>query len=125
MTDDRRPDTTELRFLEARNVRYPSGTLADLTVRTCDDEKLGEIAGVLLDPTSRRVRYFVVETTTLLRRRRYLLPADTSLTVLDEDKLLRVDARAADLDREQFDAASVRRFSDEDAITAMFSSSAA
>ena len=83
---------------------------------TADDEQLGLLDGLLVDPASRRVRFFVVERTSALRRRRYLLTADT-LATLDE-RLLRVEAHAEDLER--FDARTVQPFSDEDVITAMF-----
>ncbi len=83
---------------------------------TADDEQLGLLDGLLVDPASRRVRFFVVERRSALRRRRYLLTADT-LATLDE-RLLRVEAHAEDLER--FDARTVQPFSDEDVITAMF-----
>ena len=83
---------------------------------TADDEQLGLLDGLLVDPASRRVRFFVVERKSALRRRRYLLAADT-LATLDE-RLLRVEAHAEDLER--FDARTVQPFSDEDVITAMF-----
>jgi hypothetical protein len=88
---------------------------------TADDEQLGSFDGLLVDPASRRVRYFVVERASALRRRRYLVPADT-LATLDE-RTLRVQAHADDLER--FDARTVPAFSDEDLITAMFAPSAA
>jgi hypothetical protein len=87
---------------------------------TADDEQLGSFDGVLIDPASRRVRYFVVERTSPLRRRRYLVPADT-LATLDE-RTLRVQAHADDLER--FDARTVPAFSDEDLVTAIFAPSA-
>ena len=88
---------------------------------TADDEQLGLLDGLLVDPASRRVRFFVVERQSALRRRRYLLAADT-LATLDEQPL-RVEAHAEDLER--FDARTVQPFSDEDVITAMFAPSAA
>ena len=45
------------------------------TVCSQDDQKLGSISGVLVEPTSRRVRYFVVKRGGLLPRR-YMLAAD-------------------------------------------------
>jgi hypothetical protein len=114
----------DLRYMAASDVEHPSGTLAGLTICTQDDEKLGAIGGVLLEPASRRVRYFVVEEPAALRsRRRYLLAADTPAVLDTSDCKLRVDASAGDLER--FDSRSVRTASDEDLVTAMFATPAA
>ncbi|MCA1651757.1 MAG: PRC-barrel domain-containing protein, partial [Acidobacteria bacterium] len=95
-----------------------------MTICTHDNEKLGAIGGVLLEPASRRVRYFVVEEPRALRsRRRYLLAADTPAVLDATDCKLRVDASAGDLKR--FDSRSVRTASDEDLVTAMFATPAA
>jgi uncharacterized protein YrrD len=111
----------ELRYLDATHVEHPSGTLQGVLMCTADDEQLGSVQGVLVDPASRRLRYFVVERASALRRRRYLLAADT-LATLDE-KTLRVDAHASDLER--FDPRTVPAFSDDDTIAAMFAPPAA
>lgn len=107
-----------LRYMAAADVAHPTGTLAGLTICTQDDEKLGAIGGVLLEPASRRVRYFVVEDPAMLSRRRYLLAADTPAVLDTTDSKLRVDANAGDLER--FDSRSFRTVSDEDLVTAMF-----
>ena len=107
-----------LRYMAATDVAHPTGTLAGLTICTQDDEKLGAIGGVLLEPESRRVRYFVVEDRAMLSRRRYLLAADTPAVLDTTDSKLRVDANAGDLER--FDSRSFRAVSDEDLVTAMF-----
>lgn len=112
--------TDELRYLDAENVRYPQGTLAGLDVCTSDDEKLGVIGGVLIDPAHRRLRYYVVESTGWFRVRRYLLSADAPAIVQPDERVLRVDAPAADLDSREFDPATARRFSDEDLLASMF-----
>lgn len=105
--------------MAAADVAHPTGTLAGLTICTQDNEKLGAIGGVLLEPASRRVRYFVVEEpAALLSRRRYLLAADTPAVLDATDSKLRVDANAGDLER--FDSRSFRTASDEDLVTAMF-----
>jgi uncharacterized protein YrrD len=69
-----------------------------LTLCTQNDEKLGALGGVLVDPGSRRVRYFVVERGTL-RQRRYLLAADNPAVLEVVDRKLRVDAQPEDLER--------------------------
>jgi hypothetical protein len=121
----KRGDVEHLRYLDAWNVRCPAGTLADLSVRTRDDEQLGAIDGVLVDPVQRRLRYFVVESPARLLRRRYLLCADAPARFECEGRLLRVEENSGDLQRERFDEDAVRRFSDDDMITAMFSNPAA
>jgi hypothetical protein len=111
-----------LRYLDADHVKHPSGTFAGLTVCGRDNQKLGAISGVLLEPASRRVRYFVVERGSLMPRR-YVLAADTPAVLEAEDRTLRILASIDDLER--FDARTVERFSDDDAITAMFAQPAA
>jgi len=117
------PSPDVLRYLDADHVKHPSGTFAGLTVCSRDNQKLGAISGVLLEPASRRVRYFVVERRTALMPRRYVLAADTPAVLEVEDQTLRILSNVEDLER--FDARKVERFSDEDAITAMFAQPAA
>jgi hypothetical protein len=119
-TERQNQSTSDLRYLDAGNVEHPSGTMQGVLMCTAEDEQLGSFAGLLVEPASRRVRYFVVERPSALRRRRYLLAADT-LATLDE-RTLRVQAHAGDLER--FDPRTVQSFSDEDLITAMFAPSA-
>jgi uncharacterized protein YrrD len=121
MTNESTPQST-LRYLDAANVNHPSGTLAGVTLWSQGDEKLGTIAGVLLEPATRRVQYFVVERRSALLPRKYLLPADT-LPVFSADRKLVVAATLDDLER--FDGRLLEPFSDEDAITAMFARPAA
>jgi len=111
-----------LRYLDAEHLKHPSGTFAGLTLYSPDDHKLGALSGVLLEPASRRVRYFVVERRTALLQRRYVLPAETQAVLDAADRKLRVLATEDDLER--FDT-EVEPFSEEDAITAMFARPAA
>ena len=99
------------------------GTLAGLSLCTQEDEQLGSLEGVLIEPASRRIRYFVVERHTMLRRRRYLLAGDTPASIEAGDRKLRVMAHEEDLER--FDTRSVQNFSDEDLLNAIFGHSAA
>lgn len=117
------PSPDALRYLDADHVKHPSGTFAGLTVCSRDNQKLGAISGVLLEPASRRVRYFVVERRVAMMPRRYVLAADTPAVLEAEDQTLRILANVDDLER--FDARKVERFSDDDAITAMFAQPAA
>jgi hypothetical protein len=116
-------NTDTLRYLDADHVEHPSGTFAGHMLCSQDNEKLGAITGMLVEPTTRRVRFFVVERGSVLKNRRYLLPADSSPVLRADDRKLCVLAKADDLER--FDARQVERFSDEDAITAIFANPAA
>jgi len=111
-----------LRYLDADQVQHPSGTFAGLTLCNRDDLKLGAISGVLVEPASRRIRYFIVERRIALLLRKFLLPADTPAVLDARDRKLRLVETEDDLER--FDT-QVERFSEEDAITAMFAQPAA
>ena len=115
-------DNDSLRYLEANAVECPTGKLEGLSLFSQDDEALGAINGVLIDPATRQLRYFVVEAPRLLSRRRYLVSADTPAVMIPEDHALRVDVPYDHIQRERFDSRSVPRFSDDDLMTALFSS---
>jgi len=116
-------NTDTLRYLDANQVEHPSGTFAGHVLCSQDYEQLGAITGILVDPATRRLRYFVIERSGVLKRRRYLLPVDSSPVLRADDRKLCVLADVDDLER--FDARQVERFSDEDAITAIFAEPAA
>jgi hypothetical protein len=115
--------TSTLRYLDADHVNHPSGSFAGVTLWSQDDEKLGSVKGVLLEPSTRSVRYFVVERRERLKARRYLLPADSLPMLCASDRKLVVFAQPEDFQR--IDLRLVEPFSDEDAITAMFARPAA
>jgi hypothetical protein len=116
------PTPDALRYLDADHVEHPSGTFAGVTVRSQDDQQLGSISGVLVEPTTRRIRYFVVKRSGLLSRR-YMLAADTPAVLEANDQQLRILSNVDDLER--FEAQQVAPFSEEDAVTAMFAHPAA
>ena len=115
------PET--LRYLDADQVEHPAGTFAGHMLCSQDDEQLGAITGMLVEPATRRLRYFVLERSSVLKNRRYVLPADSSPVLRADDRKLCVLANADDLER--FDARLIERFSDDDAITAIFADPAA
>lgn len=123
MTTELSGQTESLRYLDADHVSHPSGTFAGLSLCSEDDEKLGNVVGVLLEPASRRVQYFVIERWSVLRGRRYLLPVDSLPVLCARDGKVVVSARAEDLPR--YDGRLIEPFSEEDAITAMFARPAA
>ena len=112
------PDS--LRYLDADAVECPVGKLQGLSLFSQDDETLGTIDGVLIDPTTRQLRYYVVDASRLFNRRRYLVSAESPAVVLPEHKALRVDVPADSIERQRFDARAVPRFSDDDLLAAMF-----
>jgi uncharacterized protein YrrD len=81
---------------------------------------LGTLDGVLIDPSERRVRFFVVQTQGWLRKRKYLISAETPAKVETDGTTLRLDIDGDDVARDEFDSRAVRKFSDEDAVEAMF-----
>lgn len=110
-----------LRFMDASGVYGPAGELGHVEVRGHHDRKVGELDGVLIDPTERRVRFFVVETRGWLGARRYLLPADGLARICDDGRSLSMDVDVADLrDCPTFERGSVPPFSDDDLIDALF-----
>jgi hypothetical protein len=115
--------TDTLRYLDADHVKHPSGTFAGVTLWSEDDQKLGTITGVLVEPASRRAQYFVIERRTALRPRRYLLPVDSLPVLCAGNRKLVVSAKVEDLQR--FDLRLVEPFSDDDAVVAMFARPAA
>lgn len=117
-------DTDSLRYLDAEAVECPAGKLEGLSIFSKDDEAIGVIDGVLIDPPTRKLRYYVVEAARLFNRRRYLVPADMPAVIVPENRALRVDMTSESIERQRFDSRSVQRFSDDDLLAAMFSSSA-
>jgi hypothetical protein len=125
VTIDEPGQSGDLRYLAAEHVHCAGGALGGVEVRTADDESLGHVDGVLLDPAQRRVCYLVVHSPGLLRTRRYLLPVDAAPHVEAETGILRVVAHANEVSPARFDARAVRPFSPEDVVTAMFAPHAA
>lgn len=113
-------ETDSLRYLEANAVECPTGNLEGLSLVSQDDKSMGVINGVLIDPMSRKLRYFVVEAARMFNRRRYLVSADTPAVMLPEDRALRVEMSSDSFERQRFDSRSVARFSDDDLLNAMF-----
>jgi len=115
-------DTAEnLRYLDAHSVRCPAGDLSRFRVCTEDEENLGNVNGVLISPSTRQVRYYVIQTPGLLMKRRYLLPVEAGATVEEDHMTLRIGARKDELDLQSYSPRSVQNFSDDDLLTAMFS----
>src|SRR5262245_23536856 len=112
---------THLCYLNASKVESPAGALAHLDVQTEDGEEIGALDGVLIEPTARRIRYYVVALGRRFGKRRYLLPADAPAQLEGESKALRfgIDLSAIKSCRE-FRKGDVREFSDTDVLSAIF-----
>jgi hypothetical protein len=111
----------QLCYLDASRVESPAGGLEGVTVETQEAETLGKLDGVLIDPSERRLRYLVVEVPGRFRRRRFLISADHPVWVEQQRNTLMVDAEGEDLSNsDEFDLKTVRQFSADDAVTAMF-----
>ena len=113
----------DLRYLDAGHVEHPSGTLEGLSVCTEQNEPIGCLDGVLIEPSTRRVRYFVVDTIRTARKdhERCVFAADGPVVLDLGGRTLRVGGA---VDMEPL-LDSVLPFSDEDVMTALFRSSAA
>jgi hypothetical protein len=117
------PDDTSLRYLDAASVLHPEGSLEGIRVCTPADEPIGSVEGVLIEPAHRRVRYYVVVRSTLLRNRRYMVPADRVAILNSDGRTICIDAE--DELFERFEPTSVPPFSDDDLIDAIFATDAA
>jgi hypothetical protein len=108
-------------YLEASRVAGPGGELAGFKVETPAQKSIGTLSGVLIDPSERRVRYLVVDTTRWLRGRTYLIPSDCPARVEPGRNTLRVDVEPGDMSRlDQCDDFTIQPMSDEDMVEAMF-----
>jgi hypothetical protein len=91
-----------------------------LEVRTRENERIGRLDGIIIDPEERRARYLVVDEDRFLRHHRYVLPL-VATQIDAEQRALRVDVDKDDLtDADEFDASAFPPFSDEDLMTALF-----
>lgn len=119
-------DYSALRYVRASRLMGPAGHFSDVELRGTDDEKLGDLAGVLIDPSQGRLRFYVVESGGWLHTRRYLIPTDLAARVDADGRSLRLDLdREALKDCETFEGSSVRHYSDDDLLSGMFGAHAA
>ena len=109
----------DLRYLDAGHVEHPTGTLEGLSVCTEENQPLGCLDGVLIEPSTRRVRYFVVDPTEPSQER-CMLAADAPVVLDIRGRTLRVGP-GADMEPLQ----DSQPFSDEDVMTALFRNTAA
>jgi hypothetical protein len=111
--------------MDASTVSSPVGTLSTLLLLSADGHIVGKVEGVIIEPAAGRVRYFVVQSNAWFGRRRYLLEADQLAQVERGRKALRLRVDFKDAIVHDLDTRHLRRFSDDDLITTLFSSQAA
>ena len=114
-------ENASLRYLDASRVDSPLGHLGSLDVRGAHDQQLGRITGVLIDPSQRRLCFFVVSNTSTSAGRKHLLPTDSPTCMDPERHLLLLDTDDEDLARyPEFTPSSTPDMSDDDLLAAMF-----
>ncbi len=106
-------------YLPAGDVDSPVGSLADLRLCNSDDETVGTVDGVLIDPPARCVRYFVVKPAADSSADRFLVSPDAIIRVEPGQRVARMES--SDVRLLPFDPRKARRFTEDDAVTAMFS----
>ena len=117
-------NASNLRYLTAAQLRTTAGGpgLDGAPVVSPAHRTLGTLAGALVDPVVRQVRYWVIESGRWPMKHRYALPLSTTRVDPDRQVLL-VDAEAGDL--QEVRAERFVPFSDDDLIAAIFSPRAA
>ena len=112
-------NATELCYLPAADVKSPAGYMGGLELRGLDNERLGRLAGLLVDTENRRLRYLVVDASS--GRGRCCLIAPDEIVCLDPNyRTLRV-AVPADAPRPEYDLDWVRFYCDPGGIIALAS----
>jgi PRC-barrel domain len=113
-------EKARLRYLNATQIEGPVSSFDHLEVRSREDRTIGRLDGILIDPSERRVRYFVVDDEGSRRHHRYLIPlAPTRLDA--RRRALCVDVTTSDVEQcEDFEDASFPHFSDDDLLNALF-----
>jgi hypothetical protein len=106
-----------LRYIPAGQVRCGGTALPRLTVRN-GEEPLGKLEGFIVSPSSRKVRYAVVQPHGFFEKPR-LVPLDDARLEQGNGGSLLVDDE--EITRcETFDAERYPRMSDDDLLTAVF-----
>lgn len=114
-------DRSALRYVEASAVRGPAGDLDHTAVHGLTGQKLGDFDGVLVDPPTRRVRYYVIRRPGWFGRQHLLLPASRLAQICRLTRALRIDIDAEELRAcPTFDGRSVPAFSDHDLLDSIF-----
>lgn len=124
-SDAHLPSSSELSYLDASKVTSPAGALSELDVLSADGRRLGSIEGVVIDAAARCVRYLSVRAAGWFSHPRYLVQADQLGQLEGERKALRLRVDLGNVAVHGLDAATLRKFSDDDLLAAIFSPRAA
>jgi hypothetical protein len=117
------PVAANLRYIDAGHLTIAAGDLTGAAVVGQTAGTLGTLAGALVDPGQRSICYLVVESRHWLKKHRYLLPLGVTRFDPAGQRLL-VDSANTDLKEVTAEERFVP-FSDEDLVTALFSTRAA
>ena len=123
--DSQLSGASELSYLDASKVSSPAGALSELDVLSAEGRRLGTIEGVVIDAAARHVRYLAVRLSSWFGRRRYLVQANHLGQIESERKALRLRTDLRNNAVHDLDTETLRRFSDDDLLAAMFSPRAA
>lgn len=119
-TDAELRATSALSYLDASKVTSPAGALSELEVVSAEGRRLGRIEGVVIDAAARRVRYLAVRSFGWFGRQRYLVHADQLGQLEGARKALRLCADLKKAATHDLDATTLRKFSDDDLLAAIF-----
>ena len=109
-----------LRYLDATAVLSPAGDLRDFQVSDTGGFSLGKLAGFVIDPAARQLRYFVVEVARWLSTRRYLIPLCPA-TLESQHRTVRLECDPPTKSEwREFDDRLFSRFSDDDLLDVLF-----
>jgi hypothetical protein len=119
-----------LKYLDAHRVDTPAGRLDGAVLVSPTHELVGRLDGVLIDPSQRKVRYYVVQSRFVaegrsrISSRHYLLPLTAAR--LDRDhRTLEIDLEADDIERlDEVDLDRLPQFDEGDLMTALFAARA-
>ena len=108
------PYSSRLRYLDADDIDNSAIDFDGLDVRGADDQKLGDLDGFIVDSSSGRVNYAVVDSGGWFTSRRFLLPIGHARVDADRRAMI-VDVTKDALKRyPEFDADRFRAFTDDE-----------
>jgi hypothetical protein len=114
-----------LRYIAAEHVDTPTGRLDGTVLVSSENETVGTLDGMIIDPVERHVRYFVVRSRNWLKSRLHLVPAAPA-RLDSEHKTLHVDIEADELPQlPEIRPDTFEQYSDDDLIAALFAGHAA
>jgi hypothetical protein len=111
-----------LKFIGADRITTSAGSLDGAVLVSRSHAPFGKLDGVLVDPSLRRVQYYVVESLESAASRHYLVPSHP-MRLDRTQRELEVDLDRDDIDQlDDVEPDTLPRFSDDDLLTALFRS---